>query len=196
MLHSQPQIGLRENLKVCVLLRPLYSEYTAKTSMHGLQIKLKPDSSCVKMERMTDFEKLQQENVNLARHLYEAFARQDIPALLQVLSDDIDWLFYGPTDIPFAGHYHGHEGVTRFFEKALDTTEFLRFEPREFLPGAHSVLVQGYERGRVKATDRTWETEWAHVFTVRNGKLTKLREYYDTAVVAAAFRNDYPTINT
>lgn len=137
---------------------------------------------------MRDFEKAQQENIEIVHQVYAAFARQDIPALLTVLSDDIDWLFFGPAEIPFAGHYHGHQQVAQFFAKALATSEFLVFEPREFLAGASSVLVQGYEQVRAKSTGQVWETEWAHVFTVRDGQIVKMREYYDTAVVAAAFQ--------
>lgn len=140
---------------------------------------------------MTENEKRQQENqIALVRQLYAAFAERDIAALLTVLADDIDWLFYGPESIPFTGHYHGHQQVAAFFSKALETAEFLQFEPREFLPGAGRILVQGYEQGRAKSTGRTWETEWAHVFTIHNAQIVKMREYYDTALIAAAFHQE------
>ena len=139
---------------------------------------------------MRDFEQLQHENITLAQHIYAAFERRDIASLLTVLANDIDWLFFGPADIPFAGHYQGHDHVAHFFATALETAEFIEFEPREFLAGANSVLVQGYEKVRAKATGKVWETEWAHVFTISNGKIVKMREYYDTAVVAAAFQTD------
>jgi ketosteroid isomerase-like protein len=134
--------------------------------------------------------RVQEENIALVKQLYAAFAEQNIASLLQVLSDDIDWLFYGPSDIPFAGHYCGHQQVASFFAKALETSEFLLFEPREFLPGSNMVLVQGFERVRVKANGRVWETDWAHVFTIGNGKIIKLREYYDTSVMVTAFRGE------
>jgi ketosteroid isomerase-like protein len=134
------------------------------------------------------FKEVQEQNIALTRHLYAAFTQGDVAALLEVLSPDIDWLFYGPADIPFAGHYHGHQQVSEFFAQALDTSEFLLFEPREFLPGVNTVLVQGFERVRARPTGCVWETEWAHVFTIHNGKIQKLREYYDTSVIVAAFR--------
>lgn len=136
---------------------------------------------------MREFEQLQQNNIVIIQQVYSAFAGQDIDALLTVLSSDIDWLFFGPVEIPFAGHCNGHDQVAQFFTNALATSEFLLFEPREFLAGASSVLVQGYEQVRAKSTGRIWETEWAHVFTVSSGKIVKMREYYDTAVVASAF---------
>ncbi len=140
------------------------------------------------MEIMTDVTLAQQANIALTKELYAAFKAGNIGRLLETLADEIDWLFYGPTEIPFAGHYLGKEGVVEFFTKALETSDFLEFEPREFLPGANSVLVQGRERVRARATGREWQTDWAHVFTIEDGKIVKLREYYDTAVMVEAFR--------
>jgi ketosteroid isomerase-like protein len=139
---------------------------------------------------MNEVEKLLQENRALVEHLYAAFAANDIPRLLEVLSEDIDWLFFGPPTIPFAGHYRGHEQVAAFFAKARETSEFLVFEPREITPGANHVLVQGFEKGLARTTRLTWETDWAHVFTVSSGKIVKLREYYDTSVISAAFHSE------
>lgn len=142
------------------------------------------------MHGVEKLEELQQQHVELARRLYAAFARQDIPALLTVLDPEVNWLFFGPAEIPFAGHYHGHAEVAKFFALALESAEFLRFEPREFIPGASTVLVQGSELVRVRANGRVWETDWAHVFTISSGKIVKMREYYDTAVMVAAFRGE------
>lgn len=139
---------------------------------------------------MKDVTDLPQEHIALVKHLYSAFTQGDIPRVLEVLSEDIDWLFYGPSEIPFAGHYRGKQEVAGFFTKALESSDFLVFEPLEFLPGANSVLVQGHERVRAKATGRIWETKWAHVFTIEGGKIVKLREYYDTAVIVEAFKSE------
>jgi hypothetical protein len=120
--------------------------------------------------------------------LYLSFERRDIAGVLGTLNDDIDWLFYGPDIIPFAGHYNGRAEVEQFFHKALTHIEFLEFEPQEFFVTPHYVLVQGREKCRAKATGRVWETNWAHVFTLEAGRISKMREYYDTAAIADAFK--------
>ena len=61
------------------------------------------------------------------------------------------------------------------------------FEPREFVARGDRVLVAGFDRGRVKATNRTFEGHWAGAFAVRNGKVTNFREYVDTLALARAF---------
>jgi ketosteroid isomerase-like protein len=60
-------------------------------------------------------------------------------------------------------------------------------ETREFVSQGDLVLVVGFDRGRVKATNRTFEGHWVFAFTVRNGKVTNVREYIDTLVLARGF---------
>ena len=54
-------------------------------------------------------------NAEVVRETYEAVGRGDIPALLNLLTDDVQWTFQGPPTIPFAGTRRGHEGVAEFF---------------------------------------------------------------------------------
>jgi ketosteroid isomerase-like protein len=130
-------------------------------------------------------------NVQIVQQLYEAFGRGDAPAILNTLDENVDWYFVGKAeDVPFAGHYQGHQGMITFFSTVAQTAEVHEFGPREIMAFDDKVLVLGHERVRVRATDRIFETDWAHLFTIQGGKIVRLREYYDTATMAAAFRGD------
>lgn len=50
------------------------------------------------------------------------------------------------------------------------------------------VLATGAWSAAVKSTGRSFATEWAMVFGFRDGKISSLRVYEDTATAAAAFR--------
>ena len=89
--------------------------------------------------------------------------------------------------IPWAGTRYGHEGVAEFFSLTGETLEFEQFEPREFVAQRETVVVLGYERSLVKPTGRTFEHDWAHVYTLRDGKIAKVQLIEDTAALAAAF---------
>ncbi len=117
---------------------------------------------------------------------YEAVGRGDIPAVLDLMTDDMEWALQGPSVIPFAGTRHGREGVAEFFSLLGETLEFLQFEPREFVAQGDTVVVLGYERSLIKPTGRTFEQEWAHVYTLRDGKIAKGRFFEDTAAYVAA----------
>ena len=52
-----------------------------------------------------------QTNVAVLQQGYEAFGHGDIPAVLELLTDDVEWTMQGPSVIPFAGTFRGREGI-------------------------------------------------------------------------------------
>lgn len=113
----------------------------------------------------------------LIRTGYEAFARQDIPAVLELFDDGIEW--YSPDELPGGGTYRGPAGVAEFFGQLPGLYAELRVEPDEFLEAGDRVIVEGHHRGRV-ASGAEFEVGFAHVWTVRDGKAVAFREYTDT----------------
>jgi len=126
-----------------------------------------------------------QENVQIAKDTFAAMGRGDMQGLLALFAEGIEWII--PGEWPLAGTYRGHAGVANLFQKAFDMVEISFLEPREFVAQGDRVLVAGFSRGRVKATNRTFEDHWVFAFTVRSGKVTNIREYIDTLAVARGF---------
>lgn len=128
-------------------------------------------------------------NVQVVRRFYMAEGQDDWETVLALLGEDVSWQVSArPQHIPFGGLHHGHEAVLAYVETLRQTVERHEFGPLEILTAEEHVLVLGYERGRVKQTDRFYETEWVHLFKVQGGQIIQLREFYDTATVAAAFQ--------
>lgn len=132
----------------------------------------------------------EQENMKIVERIFTAFGQGDIPTILNMLTEDIDWTFHGPAEIPFAGRYRGRKKVAQFFTAIDETVEVEQFEPHEFIAKDDRVVVLGHERTRVKSNGRIFESDWVDVFTLRNGKVVKIHEYYDTAAIVAAFRGE------
>jgi ketosteroid isomerase-like protein len=134
----------------------------------------------------------EQANAKTVIDLYQAFGRGDITAVLDLLSDDIDWWLYGSPDNgpPFAGHHIGKDAIGRFFQTVGETAEVLQFGPEaDPIAAGDHVIVQGFERVTARPTGKTFETHWLHLFTFSaDGKIVRLREYYDTAAMAEAYR--------
>jgi ketosteroid isomerase-like protein len=126
-------------------------------------------------------------NAGVVQETYEAVGHGDIPALLDLLTDDVEWTFQGPSTIPFAGTRRGREGVAEFFALVGEILKFREFEPREFVAQGDTVVVLGFERSLVKPTGRTFEQEWAHVYTLRDGKVAAFLALEDTAAHVVAF---------
>jgi ketosteroid isomerase-like protein len=126
-------------------------------------------------------------NVRTVQEAYAAFGRGDIPALLNLLTDDVEWVLPGPPDrLPFAGTFRGRDEVGRFFTLLGQAVEHEQFEPRDFVAGGEGVVALGSERGRARSTGRRYETEWAMVFVLREGRIASLRVYEDTAAMVDA----------
>lgn len=131
----------------------------------------------------------EQANADTVRALYAAFARNDIPAVLEGLSEDVEWTWYGPSELPFAGTWKGRESVAKWFGIIADTAEFRRWDPAEFefVAQGDTVVVRGYEEAIAKPTGRQFDVQWVQFMTIRDGKITRFRQFPDTAAVGAAF---------
>ncbi len=128
----------------------------------------------------------EQTNVDVVQKNYEAVGSGDIPALLDLLTDDVEWTMQGPPTIPFAGTRRGREAVGEFFSVLGENLEFEQFEPREFVAQGDTVVVLGDERSLVKSTGRAFEQEWAHVYTMRDGRCARGFIIDDTAAQVVA----------
>ena len=83
-----------------------------------------------------------EESVKTAQAGYAAFGRGDLPAILELLTDDIEWIEPGPADvIPTAGTYRGKEEVAGFFAALGGNLEVHKFEPHKFIAQDDDVVV-------------------------------------------------------
>ena len=124
-----------------------------------------------------------QENVQIVKDFFAAMGSRDKQGLLALVAKDIEWIIPGE-DWPLAGTYRGHAGLADLLQKSemLETST----EPLEFVAQRDRVLVIGFAKGKIIATNKTFEDDWVFAITVRNGKLTNIREYIDTQALARA----------
>lgn len=131
---------------------------------------------------------VEQDTVRTVQEIYATFGRGDIPALLKVVADNIEWMIASPPIVPHAGRRHGREEVAQFFPVLADTEEFKQFEPRDCMAEGDQVAVLGYLRSRVKATGRTNGNDWAMVWTLLEGKVTRIRTFEGAAAEVTAYQ--------
>lgn len=128
------------------------------------------------------------ENVQTVKDFLAAIGRGDRKGLLTLAAEDIEWIIPGE-DWPLAGTRHGHTGLADLLETASKSME-TSIEPREFIAQGDRVLVVGFARGMIKATNKTFEDNWVFAITVRDRRLTSIREYIDTQALARASQMD------
>ena len=130
-----------------------------------------------------------QKNVQIVKDFFAAMGSGDRQGLLALCAEDIEWIIPGE-DWPLAGTHRGHAGLADLLKKASEKVETSYPHPPEFVAQGDRVLVIGFARGKVKATNRTFEDHFVFAITVRNGKLTNIREYVDTQALARASETD------
>lgn len=130
----------------------------------------------------------EQENVQVVQQMCAAFEQGNIPSLLDLLAEDVEWYVAGSREhIPLAGIYHGRDQVAQIFNIVGKSLELQQFQAQEFIAQGDQVVVLGHALGHVRPTNHPLEYDWVQVYTLRDGKTVKFREYLDTAAIAAAF---------
>ena len=124
--------------------------------------------------------------VEVVQTAYAAFGRGDVPAILGLIADDVEWKFFGSRGLPYTGTFRTKDEIAKWFASIPQVDDILVFEPREFIPAGDKVTVLGFERAQARPSGKVFETEWVHVFTVRDGRIARFWGIYDTEASAAA----------
>jgi uncharacterized protein len=119
--------------------------------------------------------------LGVVKQSYAAFGRGDIPAIVSLVADKVDWQDVCPASLPYSGLRRNRAEVAKFFSQSAQVDEIKTFEPREFIVAGENVTVLGYIEGYARDTKREFRTDFIHLFTVQNGKITRWRGFINTA---------------
>src|ERR1700733_4996887 len=108
-----------------------------------------------------------EKNVQIVKNFFAALGRRDKQGLLALSAEDIEWIIPGE-DWPLAGTHRGQAGLNNLVQKAKKTVETSYTYPPELIARGDRVLVVGFARGRIKATNRTFEDHWVFAIAIRN----------------------------
>jgi ketosteroid isomerase-like protein len=125
---------------------------------------------------------MSQENVNVVRSMYEAFASGDMPVIIAALDPQVEWWeaenFIYADKNPYVGPDAVLEGV--FVRIGTEWDDF-RVSPDAVLDAGEVAIGHGYYSGTFKQTGEPVRAQFAHFFTFRDGKIVKFQQYTDTA---------------
>ena len=120
---------------------------------------------------------MSQENVEIVRDCLAAFTAGGLDAAAEFWHADIDWrAVEGSVDD--AGPIHGIEAMRRYAHDWLDTFDDVTFVPEELLDlGDDRVVAVQRLAGRARLSGIETELRYVVVYTVREGKIVRGREY-------------------
>ena len=127
-------------------------------------------------------------NVQTVQTIYEAFGRADVPAILDHMSDDVEWEEWDGANtgqdagVPWLARRSGKDGVAGFFQALAEGMEVHSFQPTNLLAGGNQVAATISIDATATETGERFQDEEIHLWTFdQAGKVTGFRHYADTA---------------
>ena len=134
-------------------------------------------------------------NRELVRSLYDAFGRGDAGTVLGAFDPAIVWNeaenFRYADRNPYVGPQQIAEGV---FGRIVSEWESLTVNPETLLQDGDTVVALGRYRGTFGATGRPLDAQFVHVWTVRDGRVTRFQQYTDTEQFARVTEAGAPAV--
>jgi ketosteroid isomerase-like protein len=132
---------------------------------------------------------MSQENVELAREVFDAVTQQNLSRLIDLTDPEVEWQsFFALGEA--GGVYRGHSGIQRYVSDINDAWELVHPDIHDGV-GVGSVVVlvgQIHYRGRGSGVQTESPAGWMLKF--RNGKVLRFRAFRDPeqALEAAGLR--------
>jgi ketosteroid isomerase-like protein len=133
-------------------------------------------------------------NVSTVQNIYGAFGRGDVPGILELVTDDTEWGYNGPSrEVPWHPTYKGRANLPKFFQALMENLEMhdfkaLDFKALDFIHSGEDVVAHIAIEYTVKKTGKRVKQEQLHWWSFKNGKAARIVHYEDTAQVVAAVR--------
>ena len=126
------------------------------------------------------------EDVKTLRGAYESLNTGDIEGAMAVLDEDAEWCEH--SDLPEAGLYRGRDSIRGFLESFLESWDDFSQETEDVLAGEGCVLILLRSRARGKGSGIAVEARYAHLWTMEDGRGTRVDAYFDSDEALKVFR--------
>ena len=124
--------------------------------------------------------------VEVVRSFYDKLKVGDAPGALALMAHDIEWITMWHYKVNGRGPEHVAEGL---FKPLTAEWSTFALSPTEFIVDGDTVVSLGRFTGVHGTTGKQAEADYAHVWTMKDGKITRFRQYIDTLAVAEARRS-------
>lgn len=125
------------------------------------------------------------DNADVIRGVYAGFASGDVASIFAKFAPDIAWT--EAEGFPYAGTYVGADAILKgVFMKLGGEWKGFKAAPEEYVAQGDTVCVIGTYSGTYRATGKAMSAPFVHVWKLKDGRIVRLIQHTDTAVVARA----------
>ena len=130
------------------------------------------------------------ENIGIVDNIYKAFSAGDIPTVLAGMDANIVWNEAEGNDYADGNPYIGPDAVLKgVFERVGAEHEYFNLVDINLHDMSNNqVLATLRYNGKLKKNGATFDTQVAHLWTLKNGKAIAFQQYVDTKQLAEARR--------
>ncbi|CAM3314357.1 nuclear transport factor 2 family protein [Mycobacterium frederiksbergense] len=126
-------------------------------------------------------------NIEATKAIYAAVPAGDLQAALDLMDPDVRITYYGVDAIPYAGDYRGIDEAVEFFTAVGENIAITEMQAWKFIAQGDDLAAWGRQRFRRLATGFEWESEFAHIITLRDGRWLYFRDFMNSARTLQAF---------
>lgn len=120
------------------------------------------------------------ENMKAVQTMMDAWKRRDVEGFIDSLNDDIEY-YWHPTKRPAVGKEKMRKFLTNY-EAGFDQQEWTVKHSAE---SGNILFMEGMEVLVDRSTGDRIDNPFVQVFEINNGKISSMRDYYDTSQVHA-----------
>jgi ketosteroid isomerase-like protein len=128
---------------------------------------------------------MSQENLELAREVFDAVARQDLSRLIELTDPEVEWQSFFALGEQ-GGVYRGHHGIERYIGDLVDAWETVRPEIEDGVGVGAVVVAVGriHDRGRGSGVETEASAGW--VLEFRSQRVLVFRAFQQPEQVLGA----------
>lgn len=124
----------------------------------------------------------------VVRHYLDTFFSKDVDKTLECLTDDVIWKVQGAADVPTVGVRHGKEEVRAWMALFPAHFEPLEFNIARTFENGDQVVMTGHFKHRILDTGRVFESDFAAICSVRDGKVSAYNFLEDSYALWRSFQ--------
>ncbi len=129
-----------------------------------------------------------EKNINLIQQVYADFGARNLEGVLNALSDDIKWEPPFAPEIQFSKLRNGKSEVKEFVMDMVREVTFSKITPEEFYADKDAIIVKGFFEGKANNTGKSFESDWVHIWKLRDDKICNYQVFWNTNSVASALK--------
>lgn len=130
-------------------------------------------------------------NITVVDGLYKSFAKGDVPSVLGAMDANIVWNEAEGNAYADGNPYIGPDAVLNgVFARVIGDHEYFKLEDIQLQNMSNNqVLATLRYNAKNKATGKTYNAQVAHLWTLKDGKITAFQQYVDTKKLNDALKN-------